>query len=53
MPATIAGSERSCGDAGRNRPAEACTIDIESSTVMDCAPLACMSSSVRPITGRM
>jgi hypothetical protein len=52
-PATIAGSERSIGEAGLSLPDEACTIDIESSTVIDCRPLACRSSSVRPRHGRI
>ena len=41
-PATIAGSERRCSEAGFRPPREACTIDIESSTVTDCGPLACI-----------
>ncbi|MNI45255.1 hypothetical protein D3C73_996740 [compost metagenome] len=49
----MAGSERRCSEAGASLPREACTIDIESSTVIDCAPLACTSLSVRPSTGRM
>ena len=36
MPATIAGSERKCSEAGFSLPREAWTIDIESSTVTDC-----------------
>ena len=52
-PATIAGSERSSSEAGFRLPREACTIDIESSTVTDCGPPACSSTSVRPRQGRM
>ncbi len=52
MPAMMAGSERRCSEAGVSLPDEAWTIDIESSTVTDCRPVACMSSSVRPRQGR-
>jgi hypothetical protein len=51
MPATMAGSERRNSDAGASLPADACTIDIESSTVTDCGPVSCTSSSVRPRQG--
>ncbi len=53
MPATIAGSERRSGEAGLSLPREAWTIDIESSTVTHCGPVACMSCSVRPRQGRI
>jgi len=46
-------SDRSCSLAGRSLPLDACTIDIESSTVTDCGPAACMSCSVRPRHGKM
>ncbi len=40
-----------CSEAGVLPPAEACTIDIESSTVTDCGPVAWTSTSVRPRHG--
>ena len=46
--ATIATSERRCGEPGASVPAEACTTPIESSTVTSCWPVACSSRSVRP-----
>ena len=39
-PATMAGSLRRCSLAGAFMPNEASTIDIESSTVTDCGPMA-------------
>ncbi|KAG1386734.1 hypothetical protein G6F59_016720 [Rhizopus arrhizus] len=53
MPAMMAGSERRCSEAGASLPREACTMDMESSTVTDWAPVAWTSLSVRPSTGRM
>ena len=49
----MAGSDLQMLGGGLQPPREACTIDIESSTVTDCGPVACMSISVRPRQGRM
>ena len=46
-------SERRCGLAGASGPREACTAHVESSTEMNCGPLAWTSFSVRPSVGRM
>ena len=43
MPATMAGSDSRKPEAGGSLPREACTMDMESSTVTDCGPEACMS----------
>ncbi len=53
MPQTIDISERRRGPAGSSRPREACTEDIESSTVTNCSPEACTSRSLRPSAGRI
>ncbi|GEM_PF-4351197 len=39
IPATIAGSDRSISEAGFSFPRDACTMDMESSTVTACRPL--------------
>ena len=53
MPARIAHSDRSSGDAGCFIPCERCTMLIESSTVTPCSPLRWKSFSLRPRQGRM
>src|SRR5215831_17527677 len=47
IPQTIATSDFRCSLGGSTRPEDACTIDMLSSTVSDCRPLACMSISLR------
>ena len=46
-------SDRSWSDDGLSRPREACTDDIESSTVTNCLWPPVMSRSVRPSVGRI
>src|SRR5260370_41782159 len=53
MPQTMATSDLRCSLPGASRPPEACTIDIESSTVTDCGPLCWKSISLRARQGRI
>ena len=53
MPQTIATSDFRCSLGGVTRPDDACTIDMLSSTVIDCRPPACMSISLRARHGRI
>ena len=46
-------SERRCSEAGSSGPCEACTADMESSTVTRCLVPPVMSRSLRPSAGRM
>ena len=53
MPQTMATSDFRCSLGGSTRPDDACTIDMLSSTVIDCRPPACMSISLRARQGRI
>ncbi len=53
IPQMMSTSERSSGPAGSERPREACTADIESSTVIRCTRPPVRSCSVRPRVGRI
>ncbi len=50
---TMSTSELRCGDAGFSGPRDACTADIESSTVTRWSPPPVRSFSVRPSAGRI
>ena len=53
MPQTMSTSERSSGPAGFSGPREACTADIESSTVTRWSTPPVRSRSLRPRAGRI
>jgi hypothetical protein len=49
----MATSDRNASLAGRRGPCDACTDDMESSTVIRCTRPPVVSFSLRPSTGRM